>query len=384
MKRIYAFFKTDWGIALAISLVWQIGLTLLGWALTPHLGVLGHMVNWDAGWYHHIIEHSYTTTGSPAAPAFYPLFPMIISVLTTITFGAIPLTLLALVVNTVALWFAITGLVRIVRHFTTHKLAPYIAVLGLLTFPSAFFMHVFYSEALFIALAVWTYYFTLKRSWWKMAILLAALTATRLPSLLVIGLCGLEYLRAYSWNIKKAFNKNLLWFLLAPVGFISYGLYLLAIRGDFLAMFHAYDATNDWIYQEFNINIFSTLAASASHVVTSLLEGTLNYEIFINNALPLASLLAILLSSLYLLYHFKHKAIPLASFGIVSIVFFTLNSNIVSVHRYTLAVFVIYVAVAALGIRYKPLRWIIFFGCLASLVVQLFLYMKFINGMFGG
>ena len=85
-----------------------------------------------------------------------------------------------------------------------------------LSAPAAFFLHVFYGKALFLALSLWAYLFALKRNWIGVGILLALLTAARLPALLVIGLCGLEYLHSYSWNLKKAFNKNILWFLLAP------------------------------------------------------------------------------------------------------------------------------------------------------------------------
>lgn len=91
-------------------------------------------------------------------------------------------------------------------------------------------------------------------------VILALLTAARLPSLLIIGLCALEYLRSYGWSIKKAFNKHLLWFLLAPLGFIAYALYLYILHGNALGMFSAYDATTDWAYQVFNPNIIETIA----------------------------------------------------------------------------------------------------------------------------
>src|SRR5690606_32700962 len=105
-----------------------------------------------------------------------------------------------------ALGFGIVALMRIVAHFKASRHQQFIAVAAFLCFPSAFFLHTFYTEALFIALAFWAYLFALQRKWWAMGILLAVLTASRLPSVLFVALCGLEYLRSYSWNIRQAFN----------------------------------------------------------------------------------------------------------------------------------------------------------------------------------
>ena len=97
-----------------------------------------------------------------------------------------------------------------------------------------------------------------------------SLTAARLPSILFVALCGLEYLRAYTWNIKQAINKKFLWFLLAPLGLIVYVLYLAVVRGDFFAMLHAYSTTNDWTYQVFNPNIFDTLHETVLKIASAL------------------------------------------------------------------------------------------------------------------
>jgi len=342
------------------------------------------MNHWDAGWYLHIIQSAYGLEGSPAAPAFYPLFPLIIGVLNTLTFGLIPLLALALIMNTAALWAALLALTRILKHFKVSKWGSLIGVAAFLAFPSAFFLHAFYSEALFIAVAFWAYYFTLKKKWWAVGTLLAVLTAARLPSLLFVALCGLEYLRTYDWSIKKALNKKILWFLLAPLGLLAYGLYLLTVRGSFFAMFQAYSTTTDWTYQVFNPNIFATLFETTAKISTSFIGGGFNYEIFVNYALPLASIVAILVASIFILYKLRKDGIPLFVFGILSVVLFTLNSNVVSVHRYALACVVIYIAIALFVTKRN--RWIIplCFALAISFCVQLFLYTKFIHDIFAG
>jgi len=383
MLRIHSFFKTDFGTALILAVCWQLIMTLIGFIAASHQGFFGHMDQWDAGWYKHIIEYGYALQGNPAAPAFYPLFPLIINILSTLTFHVFDVRLLVLVINTLALWFILVALMRIVAKFSTSKAAQRIAVLAFLSFPSAFFLHVFYGESLFIAIAFWAYLSALNKKWWLVGILLGILTAARLPSLLFIGLCILEYIRSYDWNIKKALNKNILWFLIAPVGFISYGFYLLAVRGDFLAMFHAYSATNDWTYQVFNLNIFATLYNTVAKIIQSATSLHPTYEVFINYALPLACVLVLIISSVYILVKLGSKAIPLFVFGILAIVMFTLNSNVVSVHRYILGCLPIFIAVTLLG-RQKLQRYLIITACLLSVLIQLFIYIKFANGIFAG
>lgn len=372
-------------LTLFVALLWQLTLFVVGWAFAPHQGPLGHINHWDAGWYLHIIEHGYSQNGSPAAPAFYPLFPFLVKLVEVLSFGIIPPLLAALIINTAALWAALYALLGILRHFKLSRTAKAISLAAFIAFPSAFFMHVFYSEAVFIAVAFWSYLFALQKRWYLVGISLAVLTAARLPSLLFVALCGLEYLRAYNWNVKKALNKNILWFLLAPLGFILYGIYLSVIRGDFLAMFHAYKATDDWVYQVFNPNIFATLYDSLHKVTVAVLNQSLTYELFVNTLLPLVALAAILTASIYVLIKLKKNGIPLFVFGVLSILLFTLNSNVVSVHRYTLACIVIYIA---LGLFMKNANRIktglVLLAVVASLMVQLFLYIKFMANVFAG
>ena len=383
LHALRRFFQSAPGITVLLAVAWQLAFTIIGISISPDASTLAHMTHWDAGWYLHIIATGYAESGSPAAPAFYPLFPLLVSAIHTLSFGLFSVELSALILNTFALWMALLALIHILRFHGVSRSGKVLALSAFLCFPSAFFMHAFYGEALFVAIAFWAYAFALQRKWWAMALLLAILTASRLPSLLFVGLCSLEYLKSYQWNLQKAFNKQAGWFVLAPLGFIFYGLYLQLVRGDFLAMFHAYGATDDWLYQKFNPNILGTLYQSCQQVFASIIGGSFNYEIFINYALPLASLFAIALSSVYVWYRLKKEGIPLLVFGLVSIVFYTLNSNVVSVHRYALACIVIYVAVALFA-KHQLNKVLLALLCLASLAVQFFLYTKFVQSIFAG
>ena len=363
--------KNDTVLAFVIAIVWQLVMTVIG-GILAHKGFLGHMTLWDGGWYLNIINEHYRI--NPASPAFYPLFPLVIDTLAITTFHIFSYPLIGLFVNTIALGFAIAALLAIAKHFNIKAHARYICVALFLLSPAAFFLHQFYGEAIFAALSFWAYAFALQRKWLYVGILLAFLTASRLPSLLFIGLCGLEYLRAYDWKIKKALNPKVLYFLLAPIGFIAYGLYLLVVRGDFFAMFSAYKATDDWIYQSFNPNFLYPIARGCYQILLAF-TGRLPFtsELLVNVAIPLFALAILLICSLYLIFKHRGKGIPLGIFGLVSIVFFTLNNNLVSIHRYTLPCLGIYIALTLIYTQHRKLRPVVIATGLITFSIQVLL-----------
>ena len=356
--RIKKLLITDTGIAFGIAIVWQLMMTIIGSLFLPDTNsttLFHHTTLWDGGWYLNIIHEHYRL--NPASPAFYPLFPMTISLVAAVTFHMLSYPVIGLLVNTVALGFAISGLLAVAKHFGITSRLRYLCIALLLMSPAAFFFHQFYGEAIFAAISFWAYTFSLRKKWPYVGILLALLTASRLPSLLFVGLCGLEYLRSYDWNIKKALNSKILYFLLAPIGFIAYGFYLLVVRGDFFAMFSAYHATNDWTYQSFNPNFLYPIVHSCYEILLILIGRLpLTSELLVSNAIPLFSLMILLGCSFYLAFNYRGKGVPLGIFGLVSVVFFTLNNNLVSVHRYVLPCLGIYIALALLHQRHRNWR----------------------------
>lgn len=385
--RIKKLLTTDTAITFGIAIVWQLVMAIIGSILLPDTDstlVLHHTTLWDGGWYLNIIHEHYKF--NPASPAFYPLFPMTISLIVAVTFHMLSYPIIGLLVNTIALGFAIAGLLAVAKHFGITSRLRYLCIALLLMSPAAFFFHQFYGEAIFAAIGFWAYAFSLRKKWLYVGILLAILTASRLPSLLFVGLCGLEYLRSYNWSIKKVLNPNIIYFLFAPIGFIAYGLYLLAIRGDFFAMFSAYHATNDWVYQSFNPNFLYPMLHSLYEILLALI-GRLPFTsaLLVNSVIPLFSLAVLLGCSLYLVFNYRGKGVPLGIFGLVSIVFFTLNNNLVSVHRYTLPCLGIYIALTLLYQRQHKWRPAIIILALVCLSIQaLLIYWLYTTNKFVG
>jgi hypothetical protein len=220
-----------------------------------------------------------------------------------------------------------------------------------------------------------------------MAVALALLTAIKIPAILVIGLCALEFMRANDWDIKKIFQPAVLYFALTPLGFITYGLYLKHLRGDFLAMFHGYHATHDWDYHIFNLDIAAPIFRALKETARLCLGITSQPELaLVNSTLPVIGLGLLGLASLYGIFKAKGKLLPLGIAGLVSIVFFSINNNLVSVHRYLLPSIILYIVPIVLLEKLKrpKLVWIIYIALAICLILQLILFSFFVGSKFAG
>lgn len=400
IRPLLKYVRSDLGKATMLAIGWQVLMALVGnilelslkhvshnplFSLSPHT-LLSHTLLWDGSWYLHITEGLYSTS-SPSA-VFYPLFPFTAWLIHAITLNFVSTAAAGLFVNTVALAFAIYALLKISNFFIPKKYEWWVVILFLAS-PAAIFLHFFYAEALFCAIGFWAYLAALRRQWLLTGICLALLTATRLPAILFIGLCLLEYARAYDWSLKKLFNRNALSFLLAPVGFICFGIYLWFVRKDFLAMFHGYHDTHDWAYHIFNLNIFQTYSIEIKRIISSLHNHSViafDPNLITNHLIPLVTLVILLVSSCYILRALPTNSpkIPLAIFGLVSLFFFSINSNFVSVHRYLLPILIIYIAAIHFFTR-KPWRIPLFYALVyTSIIVQTYLYILYVSIYFAG
>lgn len=383
-SKLASILKKEVAVCFAIAVAYQVAATLLGYLfdhnMNPSTGLLDHMAKWDGGWYGAVIHDWYHSDQTSAA--FYPLYPL--TVWATSLFGLLNITFAALIVNTASLWVVLFSFIKISRRLIGDKYA-YLPAIFILISPAAFFMHVFYTEALFLAIGLLSYLAALHKRWLLMGILLGFITATRLPGILFVALCFLEFFRAYDWKVKNLFNKNVLVFLFAPLGFMAYSAYLYFVQKDWLGMFHAYSYTNDWAYQQFNPNVIETILRAAYQVCRAVIGlRPFDNDIVVNHLLPLLALGAIVGSSVYFLFRVKKKFIPIGIFGLLAVVMFTLNNNLVSVHRYALPVFGIYLCVALLWGRSQKLKYFIAAAGIGSLLLQIFLFKRFVEVIFAG
>jgi len=400
-------FKTKAGIALMVAVSWQLFMTVSGilfdystnYYLLDRDGhhqqsvtVLSHTMHWDAGWYIRIINGEYADPES-AASVFFPVFPVAVQAVKIASLHTLGDASAGLVVNTVALFFALWALMGIADIFFKGDKSQRKKLLILfLTFPTAVFCHFFYSEAIFCALAFWSYLFALRREWWKVGLTLAILTATRSTAILFVLLAGLEFMRAYDWKLKKILNPNILWFLLAPSGLLLFSLYLYFVRGDPIAMIGGFHLTNDWAYHKLNFNFFYPYYLSLAEI-KRVVNGSLPFDTYkiINHVMPAIMVLLTFIASLYAIVKIKidgsRAGVPLGVFGLATIFMISINSNLVSVNRYLLPTIVIYIAVAhylSNSSLKKHSGDIIYIMGYVGVMLQMYLLVLFARNIFAG
>ncbi|AHH99603.1 mannosyltransferase family protein [Kutzneria albida] len=370
-KTVSELLRGDFGRVLVHVLCWQLAMTLLGVLMERMLGVGGkytgdvapaganlltHTYRWDSGWFRDIVLHWYQFRAQE--PVFYPVFPLAVLLVNWLSLGTAGLLVSGLVVNTVSSWLAVTALVKIVRYHVDGPHERRLALLAFLAAPAAFFLHMFYSEAVFVAFAFWAYLFALRRQWRAMALCMIPMMATRVTAVLFLGLCFLEFWRAGQWRPRALLSWNLLWFPVGLAGLGLYALFLHAVTGDALGMFTAYHKGPDWAYHVFNLNFPGTILDQVRQLWRELTGVDQVYvRTFTDRLLPLPYLAVTAASSVYLLVVRRSAAVPLAAFGFASIVMFTLNSNLISVYRYLLPCITIYIALAELVGRRPSWRY---------------------------
>ncbi|MFI9817441.1 mannosyltransferase family protein [Saccharothrix variisporea] len=379
----------DWTKALTAVVAWHVVLSLTAYVfqgsqhlnyayppvLSPQPTPLSHMLRFDALYYVDIVANGYDLRNKPHLAAFYPLFPLATWVVHKITFAQLGILGAGLVVNVLGSWFAVVALLRTARHFIADKTLHWLTPALFLTAPSAYFLHVMYSEALFCAIAFWAYLFALERRWVPMGLCLIPLTASRITAALFVGLCLVEFLR--SRGRRRPWSWHLLWFPAAFAGLGAYWVFLWRLTGNPFANFAGHRM---WPYQVFNPDIFATWGAEVTAAVRALRYGPLDAVQVVDHVLPVVALTVVLAVSVYLVVELRGQGVPLALFGVAALVMLSLNSNLVSVHRYVLPLLVVYVGLTVLFARRPAARPVVFGLVFTHMLAFGFLYASFVSG----
>jgi hypothetical protein len=275
-------------------------------------------------------------------------------------------------VNVVATGLAVFALLRIGRSFLPVGW-EWLPVALFLTAPTAYFLHAFYSEAVFCALGFGAYAFARERRWAPMALCLLGAGLTRVTFVLFVGLCLLECLRVRQW-------RALLWFPVAFLGFAGYAVALESVTGDAFAMFSGYGPGRNWWFVVFTPDVPATLWQNA----VAAWRDPLTVTLLADSILPLLALAVLLATSAYLLVAPRSEGFPLAAFGVASFLMVTLNGNLIAVARYTLPCVSIYVAVALLAARRSVARPLVAAFVLVNVLLQGLVFALFAANLWTG
>jgi len=180
--------------------------------------------HWDAVHYRQIAQFGYAATG--VTKSFYPLFPWSVRVVAYITGSYLTA---GFIVSGIASIVAAVVLRRLVRLDYTPRVAMRSAWFFLI-FPTAYFLHIGYSESLFLALALACILAARIERWWLAGVLGALCWMTRAPGAVLIPTLAVEATQQY-WT-KRRWNWQWLWIAIVPAGFAVYLLINWHVAGD--------------------------------------------------------------------------------------------------------------------------------------------------------
>lgn len=192
-------------------------ITFFGLSTFPSTADLDYWIrwaNWDGGHFRGIAENGYL----PQQTVFFPLYPMLIKFL---MFLGVPSLWGGLIISNLATILTLFFLYKLTLLDFSEKVAKR-ATFALLIFPTSFYLGAVYSESLFLAVTLASFYFARKTAWGWASFFAGASVATRLVGLAAILAILVEYLLIN----KKILTKKLVYIFSSLLPFWLYIIYL--------------------------------------------------------------------------------------------------------------------------------------------------------------
>ncbi len=295
---------------------------------------------WDSFWYMDIAQNGYSTMAKlPEFPAqtnfpFFPLYPLLMRLLGQFMGG--DYFLAGLLISNGCLLASAYLLYRLVEMQWDRKMALH-SVKYLFLFPVSFVLSGVFTESLFLCLSLLCFYLAKQRRWWLAGCCGALLSATRTLGVLMVLPLIIEYLDSIAFRWRRI-RLNSLFVLLVPLGLLVFCAYNYRLTGDFL-----FFKTNQAAWGRELMNPVRAFWQAFTQAVSE----------------PSAKKLlecAFFVAAFGLLNAF-YKTIGLAYWllGMYSLLI-PLSAGIDSMPRFTLPVFPLFIAMAALGCKTRRNR----------------------------
>lgn len=165
---------------------------------------------------------------------FFPLYPKIVGLMGNAwEVGLVGYLYSGLIISNFAFLVGLFGITKLVRLDYSENVVKLTLTL-LLLFPTAFYFGAVYTEGIFFALIVWSFYYARTGNWAMAGLLGAAATGTRITGLALFPALIAEY-----YFVRKCKDiRDIISILLTPLGTFLYMVYLHFKAGDYLAFFH--------------------------------------------------------------------------------------------------------------------------------------------------
>jgi hypothetical protein len=218
-----------------------------GWFLT-RIFPLDIFARWDSSWYFSIIKEGYVPSADLTQKysnlAFFPLYPYLVKSLGWLGFD-LPdgyYILAGVLLSNLLFIGSMALLYRLVVVELGFGEQSARRTLGLVfVFPAAFFFASFYTESLFLFLALAGLTFALRGNWPGAGIAAALGVLTRSQGVVLALALAWVYMEKRGWRWREI-DRSVWWFALAPLALLAHFYHLYLVSGRPLAVFDAMSA----------------------------------------------------------------------------------------------------------------------------------------------
>lgn len=324
-------------------------------------GVFAIWERWDALQYLKIAENGYTAVGDDRfLIVFFPFYPLLVSVFSFLTGNYLVAAFIVTAIASIALGLVFRELVKLDHSETIAQLS----VLFLFIFPTSYFLHIPYTESLFLSLTIGAFLAARKRAWLIAGILGGLACMTRINGLVLLPALALEVWQEHRET--RTLSSKWFFLLLIPSGFAVYLILNYVVAGDPL-IFMTYQREHWYRYFRWPWEGIWETIKRVDNPKTIDAHMTGIQELFF----VVVGLAALLIGWNKLRNSYR-------IWMLLNWLLFVSTSFVLSVPRYTLTLFPIFVLMAIAARRYWSLKvlfvvWSILF--MAAFVIQ------FVRGM---
>ncbi len=285
----------------------------------------GHL-NFDGEHYLAIAQDGYR----PLEYFFFPLFPYLINALTFVKTQEM-YAVVGLIISNLSFLVALIGIFKLVKLDYKENIAKLTVILFLI-FPTSFYFGMYYTESIFLALIVWSFYFVRRNNFILASIVAAFASATRLIGAVMLGVIAFELF------LKK--RRDFWTILISPLGVILYVYYLWKQTGDPLIFLHQVS-----IFGEQRSSTLILLPQVLYRYIFKILP-FVNYSYFPNVFTTYLEFIIGVGLIVLIIYGLFRLRLSYSIYAIFAYLIPTLAGSFSSMPRYALAIFPVFILMA--------------------------------------
>ncbi len=304
----------------------------------PIANFFKYWIRWDSGFYLQIAEHGYyfDQANNLSNTPFFPLYPLLINTL-GIVFGNL---YAGLAISFISTFLACFYLYKLAKTHLKER-AAIRSVFYFLIFPTAIFLSAIYTESLFMALSIASFYYARRNQWLYSGIFGFLAALTRPQGILLFPVLLFEYLEQKKFNIKKI-RLNTLWTLLVPAGLFVYMYYLKIKFGSFFLFI---SAQNSW-GRSTNFSAKSVYDTFSNYFHDLFFPGVESFTYYLVKDLDLFFFLSFLVLSIIVFVKFR---MSYGFYMVLSLMIPLMTSSLMSINRFVLLLFPTYIYLAKIS-----------------------------------